>query len=187
MLAILARNWWALALRGVLAVLFGIMAWFWPDITLRVLVLLFGAYALVDGVFALIAAVSGASEGRRWTLLLEAVAGNAAGVLTVVWPDLTALALLYVIAAWAIITGVFEIIAAVELRRVIEGEWLLALGGLASILFGVLLIVFPGEGALALTWMIGTYAVIFGIVLIVLGLRLRDLADRLPPDRTVRT
>ena len=181
MLAFLARNWWALALRGALAVLFGVMAWIWPDLTVRVLVLLFGAYALVDGVFALYAAFTGAAD-RRWALLFEAVVGIGAGIVTFVWPDLTALTLLYIIASWAVITGLFEIVAAVQLRREIEGEVFLALGGLLSILFGVVLIIFPGEGAIALAWLIGTYAIVFGIALIALGFRLRGLADRLPPS-----
>jgi uncharacterized membrane protein HdeD (DUF308 family) len=185
MLAFLARNWWALALRGALAVLFGVMAWIWPDLTVRVLVLLFGAYALVDGVFALYAAFTGAAD-RRWALLFEAVVGIGAGIVTFVWPDLTALTLLYIIASWAVITGLFEIVAAVQLRREIEGEVFLALGGLLSILFGVLLFVFPGEGAVALAWLIGAYAVVFGVALIALGLRLRGLADRLPPGTATR-
>lgn len=183
MLAVAARAWWTLVLRGVLAVVFGIIAWIWPGLTVGALVLLFGAYALVDGVFALVAAFSNRAEGRRLPLLLEGILGIGSGIAAVVWPGLTALALLYIIAAWALITGVFEILAAVELRREIENEWLLGLAGLASIVFGILLIVFPGSGALAVVWMIGTYAVLFGVLLIALGFRLRALADRLGSGR----
>ena len=183
MLATLARNWWALALRGLLAVIFGILAWIWPDLTLRVLVIFFGAYALVDGVFALVAAARGERQGSRWPLVIEGVAGVLAGLATLVWPDLTARVLLYLIAAWAIVTGVIEIVATIHLRREIENEVLLGLGGLASVLFGVLLIIFPGSGALALVWLIGAYAIIFGVLLIALAFRLRGLAQHLPTDR----
>ena len=179
MLTVLARNWWALALRGLLAVLFGVAAFVWPGITLGALVVLFGAYALVDGVFAIVAAIRAAGrEMRWWPLVVEGLVGIGVGVLTFAWPGITALALLYLIAGWAIITGIFEIAAAVRLREVIEGEWLLGLGGVASVLFGVAIALFPGAGALALVWMIGAFAVFFGIVLIGLGLRLRGLRER---------
>jgi uncharacterized membrane protein HdeD (DUF308 family) len=177
---ILARNWWSLALRGVLAVLFGVIAILWPDITLDALILLFGAYALVDGAFTLAGAIRQAGDQQDWwMLLIEGVAGIAAGILAFVWPDLTALALLYLIAAWAIVTGVLEIIAAVRLRQAIEGEWLLGLAGLASIFFGLLLVAFPGDGAVAAVWLIGAYAILFGVILIALGLHLRSLQNEL--------
>jgi uncharacterized membrane protein HdeD (DUF308 family) len=176
MLDILARNWWAIALRGLFAVLFGVAAFIWPGLTLTVLVLLWGAYALVDGIFALVAAFR-AAEIRMtwWPLVINGLLGIAAGVVAFVWPGITVLALLYLIAAWAILTGIAEIVAAVRLRRVISGEWLLGLAGLLSIFVGVILIASPSAGALAVAWMIGAYAVIFGIVLIVLGFRLRGL------------
>ena len=178
MLATLARNWWVFVLRGVLAILFGIAAWVWPGLTLTALVYLFGAYALVDGVFAVVAGIASRGENRRWWgELLVGVAGIVLGILTFVWPGVTALALLYLIAAWALVTGVFEIVAAIQLRAVIENEWLLGLGGLASVLFGVLLIVFPGAGALGLLWLIGAYAVLFGVLVIALGLRLRGMRE----------
>jgi uncharacterized membrane protein HdeD (DUF308 family) len=176
---VLARNWWALALRGLFAVLFGLAVFIWPGLTLLALVALFAAYALVDGVFSLVAAVRAAGrQARWWPLLLEGVLGIAAGVVTFLWPNITALALLYLIAAWAIVTGVFEIVAAVRLRREIEGELLLGLAGLASVIFGILLILFPGAGALAVLWLIGAYAIGFGILLIFLGFRLRGMRDR---------
>jgi uncharacterized membrane protein HdeD (DUF308 family) len=187
MLAIVARNWWTLVLRGVVAILFGVVAWIWTGDTLRVLVYLFGAYALVDGVFALAAIVIGGGREGRWLpLLIEGIAGIAAGIATLLWPDLTALALLYFIAAWALVTGVFEVVAAVHLRREIEDEWLLGLSGLASVVFGLLLVVArPDQGALAIVWLIGLYAIIFGALLVGVGLRLRGMADRLPTDRPV--
>ncbi|HEY3248987.1 MAG TPA: DUF308 domain-containing protein [bacterium] len=172
----LARNWWAVVFRGVLAIAFGLIAFFYSPTTLAALVLLFGAYALVDGVFAFVAAVRAAARHERWgALILEAVSGVAAGILTFLWPAMTALILLYLIAAWAILTGVFEVVAAVRLRKDIQGEWMLALGGIVSVAFGVLLVLFPGSGALVVTWIIGIYAVMFGILLVGLGLRLRGM------------
>jgi len=178
MLATVARSWWTLVLRGVLAIVFGVVAWLLPDTALRALIVVFAAYALVDGVFALIAAFGRGGEERRLPLILEGVLGIGAGIVALVWPGLTTLALLYVIAAWAIVTGVFEIIAAVELRREIDNEWFLGLAGAASILFGVLAIIFPGTGALAVVWMIASYAIIFGVLLIALGFRLRGMGER---------
>jgi len=174
-MAILTRNWWALALRGLAAILFGIAALVVPHITLAVLIALFGAYALVDGVFALIAAGRAAERQTRWwPLALEGVVGIVVGILTFAWPGVTALILLYFIAYWAIITGVFELIAAIRLRQEISGEWLLGLGGVLSVIFGLLLIIFPGAGALTIVWLIGLYSLIFGVALVALGLRLRS-------------
>jgi uncharacterized membrane protein HdeD (DUF308 family) len=175
----LARNWWALALRGLFGVLFGIAAFAWPGLTLGALVLLYGAYAFADGVFALAAALAGRTEIRPWwALLLEGVAGIGVGVLTIFWPGITALALLYLIAAWAVVTGVFEIAAAIRLRKEIPGEWLLALSGVVSVLFGLALVINPGAGALAMVWLIGAYAILFGVLLIALGFRLRSFVRR---------
>jgi uncharacterized membrane protein HdeD (DUF308 family) len=180
MLDYFARYWWTVVLRGVLAVLFGLVAWIWPDVTVRVLVLLFGFYALVDGLLALAAALVGGrlASGRRGWLVFEGVAGVAAGVLTFIWPDVTTLVLLYVIAFWAIATGVLEVVAAVLLRRELRGEWLLAAGGVVSVLFGIFLLVRPGDGAIAIAWLIGLYAIVFGIALVALGLRMRKLGQR---------
>jgi uncharacterized membrane protein HdeD (DUF308 family) len=180
MVFVLARNWWALALRGLFAILFGIAAFAWPGITLGALVLLYGAYALIDGVFAVAEAVVGRTEGLPWwALLLEGVAGIAVGVLTFAWPGITAIVLLYLIAAWAVVTGAFEIAAAIRLRREIRGEWLLALSGVLSIAFGVALVVNPGAGALAVIWLIGAYAIAFGALMLALAFRLRGVAKRL--------
>ena len=176
MLPTLTRYWWAVVLRGVAAVLFGLMALIWPGITVIVLVALFGAYALVDGIIGLGTAVFGGRErGRRGWLVVEGIAGVLAGIFTFAWPGITALALLWLIAAWAIVTGVLEIVAAVRLRREIQGEWLLALSGVLSVLFGILLAVWPAAGVLSIVFLIGIYAIVFGVALVGLGLRLRRL------------
>lgn len=180
----LTRNWWLLALRGVAAIIFGVVAWAWPDITLTTLIIVFGAYALVDGVFSIVHVLTTRDRPTNWPwLLLQGILGVGVGIGTIVWPDLTALALLYVIAAWAIVTGAMQIAAAVELRREIQGEFWLGLGGIASIAFGILAFVFPGAGALALVWMIGVYAIIFGVAALLLAFRLRDRAHRTPTLR----
>lgn len=181
MLAGLARNWWVLAVRGLFGIAFGILAFVWPGLTLGALVVVFGAYALVDGIFALVAAVRVAgAQGRWWPLLLESLVSIAAGVLTFVWPGITALALLFVIAAWAIVTGVFEIVAAVRLRKEISDEWALGLSGAASVIFGFWLLIFPGAGALAVVWLIGIYAIVFGVLLLMLAFRLRGMQEMAP-------
>ena len=171
----LADAWWLVALRGVAAILFGILAIFWPGPTLLVLVLLFGIYAIVDGVFAIVSGVRGGEAGRRdWFLVVRGIAGILAGLIALAWPEISALALLIVIAAWAIVTGVVDIMAAYRLRHEIRGEWLLALGGIASIAFGVLLVLFPGAGALAVVWLIGAYAIVAGVLWLLLAWRLRE-------------
>ena len=176
--AMLARNWWALAIRGVAGILFGIAAFVWPGLTLAVLVLLFGAYALVDGIFAIIAGISMRKEqGHWWLLILEGLAGIVFGVLTFANPSITALVLLYVIAGWSLATGVLEIVSAIRLRKEIKNEWLMILAGIASLLFGIVLLLFPGSGALALIWLIGSYALIFGVMMLILAFRLRGRRD----------
>jgi uncharacterized membrane protein HdeD (DUF308 family) len=155
----LTRNWCVVLIRGVAGVLFGIATFIAPVVSLAVLVLFFGAYALVDGVLAVVTAVRRRDVSDRWwMLLLEGLVGIAAGVVTLVWPGITALALLYVIAAWALLTGAFEIAAAIRLRKIIAGEWLLVLSGIASIGLGILLMIFPGPGALVMVLWIGAYA-----------------------------
>ncbi len=170
---LLARNWWAVALRGVAAIVFGVLAFVMPGITLLVLVMLFGAYAIVEGVLNLIAAVRGRAGTPWWALVLEGIVSIAAGVIAFAVPGLTALALLYIIGAWAVVTGVLEIVAAVRLRNRITGEFWLALSGVLSVAFGVLLFVAPVAGALAVVFWIGAYAVVFGAVLVALAFRLR--------------
>jgi uncharacterized membrane protein HdeD (DUF308 family) len=184
----LIRNWWAVGLRGLFALLFGGIVFFWPGISLLALVFLFGFYVLADGLFAIVSAIRAADRHKRWwPLLLEGIAGIAAGIMAFLWPGITALVLLYLIAAWAIITGLFEIVAAVQLRKEIQGEWLLALGGIASVVFGVLLVVFPGAGALAVVWLIGAYSTLFGILLMILAVRLYQRRGRQSGEPTART
>jgi len=186
-LAQIARNWWVFVFRGVVAILFGVLAFLRPGITLEALVLLFAFWALFDGVLALIGSV-GAAEAREpwWPLVLIGLLGIAAGVVTLKWPGITALALLLVIAYWSIFRGILEIVGAVRLRNLIQGEGWFIVGGLASIAFGVLLIIYPGSGLLAVIWLIGIYAVIFGIAQLMLGFRLKNLAGELPAPTPAR-
>jgi uncharacterized membrane protein HdeD (DUF308 family) len=177
---LLARNWWSLVLRGVVAIIFGILTFAWPGITLAALVLLFGAYALVDGVVNLVGIFHRTQPNERWwVLLLEGLAGIAAGLITFFWPGITALALVFVIAAWAFVTGIFEIAAAIRLRHVITGEWLLALSGIASVILGILFAAIPIVGALTIALMVGIYATVFGVLMVSLGFRLRGWAHTL--------
>ncbi len=176
MLDVLSRNWWTFAIRGVAAVIFGVLALAMPGIALVVLVFLFGAYALVDGVFALIGAVREAEAHNRWAhLLFVGIFGILVGAITFFFWQITAFALLYLIAAWAVVTGILELVGAFELRRHLPGDLWWVLAGLASIAFGVLLILRPLNGALAVVWIIGVYAIIFGGFLIGLAFRLRGL------------
>ena len=169
----LARHWWVIGLRGLAAILFGVLAFVWPGMTLAVLVLLFGAYALVDGVLTLVAAFRGGVQ-HRIVMLVEGVVSVLAGLAAFVWPGLTALVLLYIIAFWAIVTGVLEIVAAIRVRRAISNELGLVIGGVLSVVFGVVLLIAPGAGALAVIFLIGAYAVVFGIALLGLAWRLRE-------------
>ncbi|SLM49055.1 conserved membrane protein of unknown function [Nitrospira japonica] len=182
MLDQLSRNWGWIALRGVAAVIFGVLAFAWPGVTLVVLALFFGAYALIDGICALVAAYRG-REGSTpvWPLVLIGLLGVAAGIATFLWPEMTALALLMFIAFWALLIGIAQIAAAIRLRKEIDNEWILGTSGALSVLFGVLMIASPGAGALAVAWIIGGYSVAFGLLLIVLSLRLKKVADRMAP------
>lgn len=174
-----AGHWWALALRGVIAILFGLAALLRPDIALQALILLFGAYALVDGVFAIVGVFGGTRGGTpRWLLLLEGVVGILAGIIAFVYPGLTAFALLYLVAGWAIVTGLAQIATAIRLRQEMTGEWALILGGVLSVIFGLLLAVLPGVGILSLIWVIGVYAVAFGILLLITSFRVRGRDDQ---------
>jgi uncharacterized membrane protein HdeD (DUF308 family) len=171
MLHLLARYWWALALRGLFAVLFGLLTFFIPGITLLALVLLFGIYALLDGIFDIVSAIR--SPSHHWAFVVEGIVGISVGILTLIWPGITGMVLLYLIGFWAIFTGVLEIVAGIRLRAAIANEVLLVLMGILSLLFGLFIIIFPGAGALAIAFWIGAYALIFGIMLIALAFRLR--------------
>jgi uncharacterized membrane protein HdeD (DUF308 family) len=177
MCALLAQNWWAVALRGVFAVLFGLIALAVPGATILSLVLFFSAYMLVDGIFGIVAAVRAARQGERWGLLiLEGLANIAVGLIAFVWPGLTAIAFVLLLAAWSLISGGLMLGAAFRLSQA-HGRWWLALGGLVSIVFGVLLVMAPVLGAVVLTWWLGAYALIFGIALLVLAFKLRGRKD----------
>jgi uncharacterized membrane protein HdeD (DUF308 family) len=174
------------AIRGVAALIFGVLTFVLPIESLAALVLLFGAYAIADGIFALVAAVRGHEAGRsRWAMVFEGIVGLAAGVVTFLWPGLTMLTLVYVVAAWALITGIVEIAAAIRLRKEIRGEVWLALSGVLSVVFSGLLMAFPAPGALVLVLWIGAYAIVFGALLLGLSFRLRRerRADREPLAR----
>ena len=174
MIKALTKNWWVFVVRGLIAILFGILALIWPELTLIVLVWSFGAFVFVDGLFSVYSGLSRHKEyDRWWVILIEGIFGIAFGVLAFIWPSITGLVLLAIIVAWALVTGLFEIIAAVQLRRAIENEWLLAFSGVLSILLGIAMLVWPGASAVALAWLIGVYAIVFGITLIALGFRLR--------------
>jgi uncharacterized membrane protein HdeD (DUF308 family) len=167
-----------LALRGVAGILFGIGAFIWPGLTLAALVLLFGAYVFVDGIFAVVAGIGMRRQLSLWWLMvLEGLAGIVLGVLTFRSPDTTALVLLSFIAAWSIVTGNFSIVTAVRIRKVIANEWLMILSGVVSIIFGILLFLQPGAGALSIVWLIGAYALLFGILTLSLSLRLRGARE----------
>jgi uncharacterized membrane protein HdeD (DUF308 family) len=169
----LAKNWWLLLLRGIAAIVFGLLTFAWPGLTLLTLILFYGAFALVDGVLAIIAAITGGAPAPRWWLAIVGLLGIVAGLLTFLMPGLTALVLLYFIAGWAIATGLFQIVGAIKLRKEIDNEWLLILGGIISLLFGVSMMLEPGAGAVALVWIIGAYSVIMGVIFVALAFRLR--------------
>lgn len=176
MLGLLQKNWWLFVLRGLFAIIFGILAIVWPGITLVTLVFLFGFFVLFDGILLIGAAVTSVNDHSRWWLmLLEGLFGVGFGLATFIWPGITALILLILIASWAIITGILEIAAAIRLRKEMEGEWMLALSGILSIALGGILITNPGVGAIALIWVIGSYAILFGILLIALGMSVRSI------------
>jgi len=170
---VLVRNWWALALRGGLAVLFGVAAFAMPGLTLAFLIALFGVYALIDGVLAIVAGVKAAERHERFgSLLVRGILGIAAGLVAFILPAATAMVLTLIIGVWAIVTGVLEIVAAVHLHRA-HGEWLLIVSGALSVVFGLVLVIAPGLGLLTLVWIIGGYAIFFGLIMLMLAFRLR--------------
>jgi uncharacterized membrane protein HdeD (DUF308 family) len=170
--AALARNWWLIGLRGLLGVVFGVIALIMPIATILALVLLFSAYMLVDGVFAIYAAVRAAQQREHWGLLvLQGIASIAAGVIAFLWPGITILAFVLLIAAWSIVSGALLLAAAFQTEA---ARWWLVVGGIAALVYGALMIVAPLVGAIVLTWWLGAYALVFGIALIVLAFKLRS-------------
>ena len=174
MLEILTRYWWAFIVRGILAIVLGVVAFVWPGITITALIIVFGIYAFIDGVFLLVKAIAGwKARDDRWLLLFEGLLGIGIGVITFFAPGVTAIVLLFYIAAWSLTTGILEIVGAIRLRKEIKGEVWWILSGIVSILFALLLMIFPGAGILGLVWLLGVYAIVFGVLLIALGIRIR--------------
>lgn len=173
-LHMLAKNWWLVLLRGIVSILFGLVAFAWPGLTLFTLVLFYGAFALVDGIIALASAFTGGAKPvPTWWLVLVGIAGIAAGIVTFLWPGLTAIVLVIFIGAWALVHGIFEIVGAIKLRKEIDNEWMLILAGVISVLFGLMVLFAPGAGALGLIWAIAAYSIVFGVLMIGLSFRLR--------------
>ncbi len=178
MIDMLARNWWAIGIRGVVGILFGLVALFLPGATMLSLVLLFAAYLFVDGVFGIVSAVRAARAQERWGLLvLEGLVDIAVAVVAVLWPGITVVAFVFLVAFWAIFTGILELAAAFRLDF-IDGRGWLIFGGIVSVLYGVLLIVAPMIGAVVLTWWLGAYALVFGVALVVLAFKLHARMDK---------
>jgi uncharacterized membrane protein HdeD (DUF308 family) len=178
MLGIIAQGWWMLLIRGVAAIAFGLLTFFWPAITLFVLIILFAAHAVVDGAMAIALGLQLRKQvdATPWLpITLMGVISVAAGVVAIAWPALTAAVLLFLIAGWAIARGVFEVVAAVHFRKVIENEWFLGLAGLLSVMFGVSLIAWPRAGLLSLMWLVGSFSIAFGVLMCLLAFRLRGL------------
>ena len=170
----LVDNWWLLLIRGIAAIVFGVLAIMWPGLTLLTLILFWGAFAMVDGLCAIIAAIKGGVPGPRWWLAIVGACGILVGILTFAMPGVTALVLLIFIAAWSIVIGIFQIIGAIRLRKEIDNEWWLVAAGVLSVLFGLALMAQPATGALVLVWLIATYTILFGILTVAFALRLRS-------------
>ncbi|TDC98629.1 HdeD family acid-resistance protein [Nonomuraea deserti] len=172
----IASSWWMLLVRGLAAIIFGFLALIWPGITLIVLVTFFAAYALVSGVFALLSGFRHGARSRAW-LIISGIVGILAGIVAFAWPGITSIALLYVVAFWAIVSGVAEVVAGIQLRKDIDNEWMLIVGGILSVIFGVLLLIWPGAGLLSLVWLIGAFAILYGISEIALALRVKNFTS----------
>ena len=175
MLGLFTKKWWTFTLRGIFAILFGVFALVWPGATIVALTIFFGCYLLADGIFAVAAGLVTSGEySRWWTLVLEGLAGIILGLLTLVLPAMTAQAVVYLIGAWAVVTGVLELSSAIQLRRQIANEIVMILSGLISIILGIMLFAFPIEGAVSLVWLIGVFSLLFGFSLVLLSLRMRQ-------------
>ncbi len=171
----MAEHWWVVLLRGVLAILFGVLAYTWPGLTVLLLVSIWGAYALIDGIVGVVAGI----RGKWGSLVVIGLIGIAAGIVAFLWPGLTAVTLLWVIAFWAIVAGVLQISAAIRLRKEVEGEWLWVLSGILTVGLGVLFFLYPGAGILSVTWLIAALAIVWGILLVMLSFKLKGLKGRL--------
>ena len=180
MIGSLSRNWWSFVLRGIAFIALGVLAFVQPGVTLLALIAVFAAFAIFDGVLAIAAGVS-VEGGPRWMFILGGILGIGIGLVTINRPEVTAIALVFLIGVWAIATGITEVVAAYNFRQVLENEWLLALSGIVSVVFGALLIVSPGDGVFAVLWLIGIYAILAGIVYVAAGLRFRGVHEKLQP------
>jgi uncharacterized membrane protein HdeD (DUF308 family) len=176
MLTSLSRNWWIFLVRGFAAILFGVAVLVFPRLALTALVALVAAYFLVDGIFNVLYAIQHRTQSRWWVMLLEGFISIIGGIAAFVYPDITALVLLYIVAFWALLTGLMEIIFAIEMRKQIQNELWLILSGILSIVFGAVLIFFPGEGLLALLTLVGAYAIVFGVFMVLIAFRVKGLA-----------
>ncbi len=182
MCRILAQNWWAVALRGAFAILFGILTLLLPGITIATLVIFFAAYMLVDGVFAIVAAIKAARQNERWGyFVLEGIVDIIAGVVALLWPAITVLVFVYLIAFWSIVSGILMVMAAFKLTGE-HGRWWMVLAGALSVIFGIVLAIMPGAGAVALTIWLGAYALVFGVFLLIAAFKLKRMRDVYPPD-----
>ena len=176
------RNWWMLALRGVLAIIFGLIALLAPGIALLAFVYVFAVYALIDGIMAVYIAIRERGSLSRWAwVLFEGILGIIAGIVAFVYPGLTALVLLYIVAIWAVVTGIMEIVTAIAIRGFAAREWALGLAGILSIIFGIVLFIFPGAGLLSILWLVGIYGIVFGILFIVRAFQMRSWASSVTP------
>lgn len=167
------RKWWVYVVRGIAAIAFGIAAWAWPNLTIGTLVILFGIFAIIDGILSIWAGLVTNAEGHRLSLILAGLAGIAVGVISIAWPELTATTVVFLIAIWAISVGLMQIFSAWQVRKEIENEWLLIIAGAGGVIWGILVMIFPGGGAVSIVWAIGLFAILLGCLLIALGLRVR--------------
>ena len=174
----MSEHWWVVLLRGLLAILFGVLAFAWPGLTAVILVTIWGVYALFDGIVGIIAGIKG-----KWTsLVVLGLLGIAAGIVALLWPGLTAISLLWVLAIWIIVAGSMQIGAAIRLRKEVQGEWMWILSGILMVLLGVVFFLRPGAGILSVTWLLATLAIVWGILLVMLSFRLKGLKGRLAPQ-----
>ena len=178
MLGQLSGAWWLVLLRGLAAIVFGVLTLVWPSLTLVTLIVLYAVFAIADGAFSLLGAIRGGTMAPRWWLAVSGLLSVAAGIIALVLPDLTAIALIIFIGVWSIARGLFEIVGAIRLRKEIDNEWSLILSGAVSVLFGLIVVVAPGAGAIALLWLIAVFAIVTGVLLVALSLRLRAASGR---------